>query len=223
MDEEQLRRARGALLQDCRTSQGHVRVVVKNGGLALEGVVADLTERRAAIRVVRQALGERAVGDHLSIKQVPARTDEEIARHLWNSYQQDPVIDERQIGIHVQGGCVRLEGQVDSVVTRKLAGVIAWWNPGVSDVENRLTVKNSEEEGDVWILEAIDVVLDKDFLIDRGQVMFSCKNGVVRLTGSVPSPEVKRAAENDMWAIDGVVDVHNDLLVQARESSTEFR
>lgn len=223
MNEEPIHRAKGALLQDFRTAHSPIQVKAAPGGISLEGTVDDLAERRAALRIVRQALGNLPVEDHLAIRQVPARSDEEIARHLWDAYEQDPTIDNRVIRIRVHDGQVRLEGEVDSVITRKLAGVIAWWIPGVREVDNQLAVSNTEGEGDVWILETIDVVLDKDFLLDRGDIMFSCKDGVVRLTGSVPSPEVKRVAENDMWAIEGVSEVVNDLVIIPRQSTTEFR
>jgi hypothetical protein len=45
--------------------------------------------------------------------------------------------------------------------------------------------------------------------------------GVVTLTGTVPTKQVKHAAGDDAWWIPGVDDVHNDIQVQVRRPREE--
>lgn len=49
--------------------------------------------------------------------------------------------------------------------------------------------------------------------VDSTQVNLVVHNGVVTLTGTVPSLMEKRAAGDDAWDTPGVVDVQNALLV----------
>jgi osmotically-inducible protein OsmY len=49
--------------------------------------------------------------------------------------------------------------------------------------------------------------------VDSTQVDVTVHDGVVTLTGTVPSLMEKRAAGDDAWDTSGVVDVHNDLTI----------
>ena len=51
-----------------------------------------------------------------------------------------------------------------------------------------------------------------DRRVDSTQVDVTVHDGVVTLTGTVPSLMEKRAAGDDAWDTPGVVDVHNDLI-----------
>ena len=48
--------------------------------------------------------------------------------------------------------------------------------------------------------------------VESTQVDVTVHDGVVTLTGTVPSLMEKRAAGDDAWDTSGVVDVHNDLI-----------
>lgn len=52
-----------------------------------------------------------------------------------------------------------------------------------------------------------------DTWVNSTNVLVNVHNGVVTLTGTVPSLFEKRMAGDDAWDTPGVVDVHNDLMV----------
>ena len=52
-----------------------------------------------------------------------------------------------------------------------------------------------------------------DTWVDSTNILIDVHQGVVTLTGTVPSLFQKRMAGDDAWDSPGVVDVHNDLSI----------
>jgi osmotically-inducible protein OsmY len=117
------------------------------------------------------------------------------------------------IEIHVQDGVVTLDGDVPSLSHKRLAGAIAWWEPGSRDVINGLGVEPSEADSDEEVLDALRIVLEKDPLVDATQVHASCRNGVVTLEGYVQNEAHRDLVEFDAWAVFGVDRVVNRIQV----------
>jgi osmotically-inducible protein OsmY len=214
------RQVAAALRVNPRTSPFADQLEVCGGpqGIELLGTVDDIAQRCRAERVACSAAGSVPLVNRIQLVPFPPRQDGEITRHIQDALQEDPCIHGGQIRIEVRDGNVVLEGGTDSRVTKALISATCWWIPGVRDVDNRLEVANPEEDGDWIVLEAIPVVFDKDWLLGGSHILFSCRNGVVRLTGRVPGPEISRAAENDVWVLEGVKDVFNELQVEPAET-----
>lgn len=117
------------------------------------------------------------------------------------------------IEIHVQDGVVTLDGDVPSLSHKRLAGAIAWWEPGSRDVINGLGVEPNEADTDEEILDALRIVLEKDPLVDATQVHASCRNGVVTLEGYVQNEAHRALVEFDAWALFGVDGVVNRIQI----------
>src|SRR5512139_2469330 len=75
-----------------------------------------------------------------------------------------------RIDIEEEDGVVTLDGTVPTLVRKRLAGVMAWWVPGVRDVINGIAVEPPEEDGPDQIEEAVRVVLDRDPSVDATQI-----------------------------------------------------
>jgi osmotically-inducible protein OsmY len=84
----------------------------------------------------------------LKVRAMPQRTDEVIAMHVRNALTEDPYLNERDIVITVQAGMVTLTGHQDALAKKRLAGLVAWWVPGVTDVHNEIAVVPEEEDSD---------------------------------------------------------------------------
>jgi osmotically-inducible protein OsmY len=214
------RQVAAALRVNARTSPFADQLEVCGGptGIELLGTVDDIAQRCRAERVANSAAGQTPLVNRIQLVPFPPRQDGEITRHIQDALQEDPCIRGGQIRVEVKDGHVTLEGLTDSQVTKALISATCWWIPGVRDVANRLHVDHAEVDPDWIVLETIPVVFDKDWLLGGSHILFSCRNGVVRLSGSVPSPEISRAAENDVWVLEGVRDVINDLQVEPMES-----
>jgi osmotically-inducible protein OsmY len=115
-----------------------IKVIVNNGWVTLEGAVDWNFQKEEAERAVKGLSGVKGVIDHLQVKAVPKPDDvrERIRRELERTVDQEA----NRIQIETSNGRVILKGTVHSWVERDAARRAAWSVPGVSDVENLLTV-----------------------------------------------------------------------------------
>ncbi len=154
--------------------------------------------------------------------------DGAILDAVWRTFLNEPVFrdyaiergaagqasDERRVTITVADATVRMTGKVESLSHRRLAEALAWWYPGVMDVDNRLRVTPPERDTDEELTDALCLVLEKDPSVDATQVHVSVKDRIVTLEGLVHTDEGRRRVEFDVWSIPGVHDVVNRIAVQ---------
>jgi osmotically-inducible protein OsmY len=213
------RRVRAALTVDPRTSRHAREIAVScdgDGEVTLRGVVPRLRARGAATVAASSLAGVRRV--HNLILVGPAdRSDDDIARIVTDALIQEPSLDERRIGVSVADGIVRLTGEVESLTHLRLACALPWWVQGVRGVESELETRQettADLERDDEVLEAgIDIILDKDPLVDGVEVKTVVRDGVATLAGTVGGQVSREAAEDDAWATPGVRDVRNEIVV----------
>ena len=94
-----------------------------------------------------------------------------------------------------------------------LATVLAWWAPGCRDVVNLLEITPPEDDNDDEICDAVRLVLDKDPLVHGDQISTQVRNREVMLRGMVANNEERRMATQDVWYIEGVRNVIDQLEV----------
>ena len=118
------------------------------------------------------------------------------------------------IDIEVQNGIVTLNGRLPGLTSKRLAGVLAWWEPGVRDVVNGIEIEPPEADNPDLIEEAVRVALEKDPLVNASQIRVGVRKTTVRLTGAVATEAERHAAETDAWCIFGVDNVLNEIEVK---------
>jgi osmotically-inducible protein OsmY len=205
-----------------------------DGVLAMEGELADLGAKKIALERAASVPGVEHIVDRLRV--APARTmgDAEIRDHVRDLLLEEPALQPLArappspetgvalrpdivlgtIGISVAHGVVTLDGIVPSLAHKRLAGVLAWWVPGVRDVVNGLEVVPPEEDDDGEISDAVRLALEKDPLVDASQVGVSTHRAVVTLSGVVRCEVERQAAERDAWCVFGVDGVRNEIDVR---------
>jgi osmotically-inducible protein OsmY len=119
-----------------------------------------------------------------------------------------------EILVEVQDAVITLNGNLPSLASKRLAGVLAWWVPGSTDVINGIAVEPPEDDAPVRIEEAVRIALEADPLIDAAQVRLGVRERTVHLAGLVPSHYARQLAESDAWYVFGVDDVVNDIEVR---------
>jgi osmotically-inducible protein OsmY len=199
--------------------------------IRLVGTVRDIEAKRKALHVAIEAAGTRRVKNALHLPGNHDLTDDRIAELLDEALRTDsvfggiPVDRDRQpqpdqhgnwIGIHTEHGVLRMDGQVPSLSHRRFAEVMAWWTPGVVDVDNRLHVHPPEEENDGEIADVLRLVFDKDQALDAETIKVLVRHAVVTLGGHVASEEQAARAERNCWFVPGVHDVRNELQIVRR-------
>ncbi len=193
-----------------------VRSSLEGGAITLEGVVDGIAQKKRALYLAMGLPGIEGVVDRLRIRPSKQMSDAEIKGHITASLMGEQTLSQAEIGVEVRDGAVDLEGSVGSLTHKRLAGVLAWWVPGVSDVINSIEVSPPEDDSDDEIDDAVRIILEKDRLVDAGGINSKTQNWVVTLTGAAGSEAEREAAENDAWYVWGVNDVVSRIIVKGR-------
>jgi osmotically-inducible protein OsmY len=137
-DPDIARDAVGALKSQLPLSSEHIKVVVKNGWVNLEGQVEWQYQKNTAESAVRRIKGVKGVTNMIQLK--PRAQPAEIKRKIQDAFKRNAEIDANQIVVEANGSEVVLKGKVRSWVEREEAERVAWSAPGVTKVEDRIVV-----------------------------------------------------------------------------------
>ncbi len=140
-------------------------------------------------------------------------SDQEILSDVQDALTWDVRVNAASIDVDVVGGVVTLSGTVDTYTQKLDASQIASRIKGVADVINNLVVRPTIIRSDQEIQDDIYAALRRDVLVDEINIMARVANGIVVLSGSVPTMAEKNAAESDAWLTPGVTDVINNIVV----------
>jgi len=138
-DPEIARDAVAALKRQLGSAASGIKVIVKNGRVTLEGEVDWNYQRDIAEVAVRRIRGVKAVTIEIQLR--PRTVPDEIKRRIEEAFKRSAEIDASRINVEVAGSAVVLRGTVRSWAEREEAERAAWAAPGVTMVDNRITVE----------------------------------------------------------------------------------
>ena len=113
-------------------------VTVAKGWVTLKGEVEWQYQKEDAERVVRRLTGVKGVTNLITVK--PRITSSELKQKIEQALVRSAETDAQRITIEVEGSKVILKGMVRSWAEREEAARVAWLAPGVTSVENRITL-----------------------------------------------------------------------------------
>ena len=128
-----------ALEWDAFVPDDKVKVTVSKGWVTLKGAVEWRYQREDAERVVRRLVGVRGVSNLITVK--PSASASELKNKIENALVRNAEIDANRITVEVEGSKAILKGTVRAWAEKEEAERVAWSAPGITSVENRITVE----------------------------------------------------------------------------------
>jgi osmotically-inducible protein OsmY len=127
-----------ALTWNSTIPQGKVHVTVDKGWITLKGDVEWQYQRQEAERAVRRLLGVKGVSNLITVK--PAASPSDLKRKIQDALVRNAQIDADGITVEVEGSKTILKGKVRSWAEREEAERVAWLAPGITSVDNRISL-----------------------------------------------------------------------------------
>jgi osmotically-inducible protein OsmY len=140
-DPDIARAAIDALKWNIAIPADRIRLKVDKGWVTLEGDVDWHYQREAAERAIRSLTGVRGITNLITVKAAP--TPQDVKQKIKEALERGAQFDADRIDVEVDGHKAILKGTVRSYAERRDAERAARNAPGITEVENRLTVDPS--------------------------------------------------------------------------------
>jgi osmotically-inducible protein OsmY len=137
-DDDIARRAVKMLDWNVSVPKDSVQVRVLKGWVTLRGEVEWQYQKNAAYDAVRDLAGVVGVSNLVELK--PHITAVDVKKRIEDAFQRDAALEADAIRIDVEGRKVTLSGKVKTWSERQAAERAAWSAPGISTLDDRLTV-----------------------------------------------------------------------------------
>ncbi|MFY9791446.1 MAG: BON domain-containing protein [Candidatus Sulfotelmatobacter sp.] len=128
-----------ALEWDAFVPSDKVQVTVSKGWVTLKGEVEWQYQKEDAERVVRRLAGVKGVSNLITVK--PRATPSDLKKKIEDALVRNAEVDANRIAVDVQGSKAILKGTVRAWAEKEEAERVAWSAPGITSVENRITVE----------------------------------------------------------------------------------
>jgi hyperosmotically inducible periplasmic protein len=202
------------LTWDSRVDSSNIKVTVDDGEVTLTGTVPSYTASSIAWDIANSVSGVRDVENLLTIKFPSAfltPSDEQIASNIEQMLAWNYDVNEEDIAVTVKSGHVTLEGTVGSFWQKVSAESDAEYASGVLAVTNKLAVVPTDKISDKILGERIVNRIENSTIADLDKIDIVVEDGLVTLTGTVPSWYVWNSVYDAVQYTEGVIAIDDNL------------
>jgi osmotically-inducible protein OsmY len=128
-----------ALSWNTSVPQDRVKLTVEKGWVTLDGELDWNFQRRAVERMIRPLRGVVGITDNIRLKALPVPVN--VSNRIQEALTRQAVREAKRIEVSMDGSVVTLRGHVHSWAERNAAEGATWSAPGVSRVNNELTIE----------------------------------------------------------------------------------
>lgn len=196
------------------------------GDLVLGGEVPDVGSKKLALERAAAAPGVDIIIDRLHVR-AQQRPDQAVLADILGMLGRDPALSDcfvprapgeaqaraallspegfqGAIEVYVASGVVTLDGEVPTLLHKRLAGALAWSVPGCRDVVNGLEVVPAEPDEPAKLALAAVVAFTRLRPAAARDVHVRANGATLTLVGQVPFSADARALERIAWSLFGV-------------------
>lgn len=137
-DPEIARDAAAAIQREVPDSAERIKIIVRDGWVTLEGNVEWDSQRKEAEKAIQRLGGVTGVTNLIGLQ--PKAESVAIKRMIEDAFRRSAEVDAENVTVVTNGSEVILRGTVRSWAERNEAERAAWSSPGVTKVENGITV-----------------------------------------------------------------------------------
>jgi osmotically-inducible protein OsmY len=197
-----------------RVNAAHIGVGVHSGVVTLTGFVPSYAEKAAAERAVWRVKGVKAIAEEIEVR-LPAdkkTADDEIASRAIDILKWRVGLPAGRIAIKVEKGIVTLTGALDWHFQKAEAAAAIQHLSGVTGVVDDLQVRAAVNLPEVK--DKIERALHRSAELDASRITIRTDGGKVVLGGKVHAWFERDIAERAAWAVPGVTEVRDDILIE---------
>jgi osmotically-inducible protein OsmY len=148
-----------------------------------------------------------------------------LRQHVLEELEFEPSIDPAAIGVVVENGVVTLSGHVPSYWQKTAAEAAVWRVKGVKAIAQEIQVRFQQDKkhADDQIAERAVKLLDWDILVPKNAIRVKVQQGHVTLEGEVAWQFERRAVEENVRKLSGVVGVFNNIVIKPEMEAIDVR
>lgn len=203
------------LFNEMALSSDDIEVDVDKGKVTLMGMVDVLAEKYKAEEVVKSSIGVKAIDNSITIAMDNMLTDKEITDLVMERLEQYKRLS--KISAVSKGGTVTLHGNASCSAEAEKAIEVAATVQSVKGVQCQIKIAQEEEIDDATITNAIERAFSLSENVSPRLVNTKTENGLVILSGVVPTEEEKKEAYKIASNIKGVKKVQNKVIIENRK------
>jgi osmotically-inducible protein OsmY len=191
----------------------HLAVSAVDGVVTLEGDVASIPERLAAVEAAGGVWGVKDVIDHTVVRSAGASgaNDAELARAATTMLEWSVDVPVNAVTVEVNQRRVTLTGAVTWDFQREAATRAVRYMRGITGVDNKVAI---HEMTTVSVdTDALEAAIRRNMPMYARAIAIGVRGHTLTLSGTVGSSTQRLRVERLAWAAAGVTTVENNIVI----------